>query len=66
MAWDLMLTEIHECLGAKEYGYDNSGKNLGRYMNIARNLDFLVKSFGLYYNDDGTLMTITTDVSKND
>ena len=61
MSLSTKIEEIHACLGAGEYAYYNV--NLPVEMHMARNLDYLMKSLGLYYNPDGTLMSITTDVS---
>jgi hypothetical protein len=56
------VDEIHAVLGAGEFAYLNNSQTPVT-MNIARNIDYLMKTFGLYYNQDGTLMSITTDVS---
>lgn len=64
MVDSVRVKEIHACLGANEFAYyDNNGTLTPYQMHIARNLDYLMKTFGLYYNPDGTLMSITTDVS---
>lgn len=64
LGYELMIQEIHACLGAGEFAYyDNNGTLTPYQMHIARNIDYLMKTFGLYYNPDGTLMSITTDVA---
>lgn len=60
----IRIKEIHACLGAGEYSFyeDDNGELAVYYMHIARNIDYLVKSFGLYYKPDGTLVDIRSNV----
>jgi hypothetical protein len=62
MAWDLLIQEIHATLGADEFAY-TPGTTDERYLNMARNIDYLAKSFGLYYSPDGTVLNIKADVN---
>lgn len=64
MVDSVRIKEIHACLGAGEYAfYDNNGTPTEYYMHIARNLDYLCKSFGLYYKPDGTLLDIRANIN---
>ena len=60
MVDSVRLKEIHACLNAGEYSYylDTNGNLKPYFMGVARNIDFLVKSFGIYYNPDGTLQSV--------
>ena len=55
----ILIKEIHACLGAGEFAYyNNSGTPTPYVMHIARNIDFLMKSFGIYYNPDGYIQSV--------
>lgn len=60
MVDSIRVKEIHACLGASEFAYyaDTNGDLKPYFMGVARNIDFLVKSFGIYYNPDGTLQSV--------
>jgi len=59
MVDSVRLKEIHACLGAGEFAYyNNSGTATPYVMHIARNIDFLMKSFGIYYNPDGSIQSV--------
>jgi len=59
MVDSVRLKEIHACLGAGEFAYyDNNGNPTPYVMHIARNIDFLMKSFGIYYNPDGSIQSV--------
>lgn len=59
MVDSIRIKEIHACLGASEFAYyDNNGNPTPYNMHIARTLDLLAKSFGIYYNPDGTLQSV--------
>jgi hypothetical protein len=59
MVDSVRLKEIHACLGAGEFAYyDNNGNPTPYNMHIARNIDFLMKSFGIYYNPDGSIQSV--------
>lgn len=62
MAWEILLQEISATLGASEFAYV-PGTEDERYMNMARNIDYLAKSFGLVYSPDGTVLNIKADVN---
>ncbi len=48
------IDEIHACLGAGEFAYDNQANEA--YMNIARRLDTLCKAYGVAFNLDGSIV----------
>lgn len=51
MVDSVRIKEIHACLGAGEFAYQDNGSNpVPAYMNIARKLDYLCKIWGLYYD----------------
>lgn len=57
------IKEIHACLGAGEFAYyrDANGNLQPYVMHLARNLDFLIKSLGIYYNPDGSIQSVVVN-----
>ncbi|MBL1208265.1 hypothetical protein [Geminocystis sp. GBBB08] len=57
---ELMLQEIHACLGAGEFAYDNDKPY---YMHMARKLDKIAKALGVAFNPDGSIMSVRKRVN---
>lgn len=54
---DLMIQEIHACLGASEFAYyEENGQPKAYFMSIARKLDWFAKAYGVAFNPDGTII----------
>jgi hypothetical protein len=57
MGWQLMIQEIHACIGPKDFsGTPENPPVIG----VAWNVDKIVRSFGINYNPDGTVQTPPT------
>lgn len=59
MGLELMIQEIHACLGAGEFAYYMDGGNPQPYrMNMARLLQQFARAYGVAYKPDGSIISV--------
>lgn len=64
MGLELMVQEIHACLGANEFAYyDDNGTQKPYYMSVSRTLNWFAKAYGVSFNPDGTIMPVRRRVN---
>jgi hypothetical protein len=57
---DLMIQEIHACLGASEFAYSDNKADppIPVYMHIARKVDYIAKALGVNFDLTGKIMSV--------
>lgn len=60
MGLELMIQEIHACIGAGEFSYyeDDNGVIQPYFMNMARTLQRFARAYGVSFRADGTILPI--------
>ena len=57
MGLELMIQEIHACLGAEEFAYSTNDQQLRTpaFMNVARKVDYIAKALGINFGLSGNI-----------
>ena len=60
MVDSVRIKEIHACLGAGEFAYqdNNSDPPIPAYMHIARKVDYIAKALGICFNLSGEILSV--------
>jgi hypothetical protein len=58
MGWELMVQEIHACVGAADFSYYGTNPSNPYKTSIAWNVDKIVRSFGINYDPSGAVQTV--------
>jgi hypothetical protein len=58
MGWELMIQEIHACLGASDFSFYGANPRAATKTSVAWGVDKIVRSFGINYASDGSVQNV--------